>query len=318
MNLNFKQLPQLFKKLVGTNSGSIAKGVANSADNVAKSVTSNLDDVGKLYGEHMLTPKSEAFADALIDSPLFKSSGKQSSQLGFDDTPLDALLPDDMPTSISFDDIADTYRNRIPIDKPPVSPKEFVQNYKTDRYNKRYGEMMDGLFPNHFQIGDPADAPLPKSPPKTNEGIENYVSMRDAYADHLEHMGYPNNFDYDKELYNAGYKFDSTPDYDAMDIRPERFGQSPHPIDRLLYPDGFENPEDFARYYDSLERGYITSETPPYLYPTHSKVPWRSPARTSRELSVIQQALDPYAVSGDVSANSPNLSKLYKKMTGTY
>lgn len=34
-------------------------------------------------------------------------------------------------------------------------------------------------------------------------------------------------------------------------------GYSPYDEDSVLFPDGFGNPDDFARYYDSLELGYV-------------------------------------------------------------
>jgi hypothetical protein len=325
MKFNPKSLKQLFSAIrkspiddmavsaLKNNADDIAVGALNAVDNMPSTgstlqkVLNNPDEVGKLYGESLMTPQAEAFMDA-IGGKLFSTN----------EIPWDTSLDADMPTSISFDDIADSYKNRIPVNKPPITSSEFVQNYKANRDNRRYGEIMDELFPNYSQIGDPADIPLPTSPPKTNEWIKNYVDMRDNYIEHLAYMGYPSNFDYDMELYDAGYKFDSTPDYDAMDIRPERFGQSPYPIDHILYPDGFEDPEDFARYYTALEQGYISKEIAPYIYPTHSRVPWRSPMRTKRELGAVQQALDPYTVSGDIPANSPELARLYRTITGRY
>jgi hypothetical protein len=97
----------------------------------------------------------------------------------------------------------------------------------------------------------------PPIPPLTNDEILENLTTSDG-AD-----GFPTLLD----LYNAGYKFDSTPDYRAMSLKPgamrispKRFGQKKHLIDSMDYPDGFIDPEDFARYYDSLELGFIPAE----------------------------------------------------------
>ena len=203
-----------------------------------------------------------------------------------DVAPVALDMLDDMPTSISFDDIADAYKNRIPVDKPPITPSEFVSNYKAQMPQKSETRQMLRDFPDMF-ANAPTDLDL--------------AQLQDLLPEE------PVNF-----------KLDSTPDYAAMDIRPERFGQSPHSIDHILYPDGFEDPEDFAKYYDALEQGFATKELYPYTYPTYRRVPYRSPVRVQREIGVGQAALDPYAISGDVPANSPKLSELYKKITGTY
>lgn len=204
---NFNALKNFFSKIAksGTANG-VAKFATNYGDDVAKGVTSNLDDVGRLYGESMLTPKSEAFIDALDDSPLFKSSGKQASQLGFDGTPLSDSLPDDIPDSIPIEDLVEWRNDGTYYAGAPITPYEFVSNYNKSRF------------------GDPRPF--------------------DVTADGL----------IDPTL----YKMDGTPDYNAMNIDPLDYGQVPELVDSLEYPDGFTNPEDFARYYDDLARGVST------------------------------------------------------------
>lgn len=59
-------------------------------------------------------------------------------------------------------------------------------------------------------------------------------------------------------------KFNSTPDYEAMDINPLYYGQDPNLIDSVEFPDGFKNPYDFAHYYEDLERGFATE--PSFTY----------------------------------------------------
>jgi hypothetical protein len=44
-----------------------------------------------------------------------------------------------------------------------------------------------------------------------------------------------------------------------MIIDPRDYRQDPNLIDSLEYPDGFKNPEDFARYYEDLEYGVSTA-----------------------------------------------------------
>lgn len=188
---------------------------------------------------------------------------------------------DDIPSSISFDDIADAYKNRIPADKPPITPAEFKKQFYAELPARQETREVFRLFPE----------------------LENTAASK-ADLDAISSTGFD---------LSEPFKMDSTPDYDAMDVRPERFGQSPYAIDHVLYPDGFEDPEDFARYYDALEQGYATAQMAPYIYPTHSRIPWRSPMRNKLELGAVQQALDPYTVSGDIPANSPELAKLYKK-----
>lgn len=238
-----------------------------------------------------------------------------------DDVALGALnVADDMPTSISFDDIADAYKNRIPIDKPPTSPKEFVQNYKTNRENKIYGEMMDDLFPDRkFQIGEVANAPMPTTPPKTNADIDYDLDMQygyhpgDTFGGALDSIPYDPNSDpnYLLHLYDAGYKFDNTPDYDAMRINPIEYGQSSDLVDRILYPDGFKDPMDFTRYHMAKEQGYSTRDLLPYEY-----LGGRTPPGYDQRLGALQTFYDPYTNLHRPEVMTPELAKLYKNITG--
>lgn len=246
-----------------------------------------------------------------------------------DDLALGALdIVDDIPKSISLDDIAvDSWRKKQGLDdfsKPPITPSEFVNDYKSKWHDNFETRELLNTFPEQY-ANAPTELELALHPddgmsiPMSNDEI--YDTLSYNFHDWHPAFGDVPAEDFDdfyRELYDAGYKFDSTPDYDAMNVVPERFGQSPYTVDHILYPDGFEDPEDFARYHDALERGYATKETPPYLYPTHSRIPWRSPMRNRREISAGQHALDPYTVSGDVPANSSKLSELYKRITGTY
>lgn len=246
-----------------------------------------------------------------------------------DDLALGALdVVDDIPKSISLDDIAvDSWRKKQGLDdfsKSPITSSEFVNNYKSKMHDKFETSELLSTFPEQYtnaptelDLALHADDGMPT--PMSNDEI--YDTLSDHYRDWHPAFGdilAEDNPDFYKRLYEAGYKFDSTPDYDAMNVVPERFGQSPHAVDHVLYPDGFEDPEDFARYYDALERGYATSETPYYWYPKHSWKPWNHPNRDKLEPIAIQHALDPYTVSGDVPANSSKLSELYKRITGTY
>lgn len=63
MKFNFKQLPQLFKKLVGTKSGSVAKGIANSADDIALGALNVVDDIPPV---RHLPPHSIGLADDVL------------------------------------------------------------------------------------------------------------------------------------------------------------------------------------------------------------------------------------------------------------
>lgn len=96
------------------------------------------------------------------------------------------------------------------------------------------------------------------APPTNDEIISDLMNSYYAYDfdDYMEYNPESGLLD----LYNAGYKFDNTPDYDAMVIDPADFGQRKRLIDSIDYPDGFTNPDDYARYYDSLELGFVPKE----------------------------------------------------------
>lgn len=134
---------------------------------------------------------------------------------------------DDLPTSISFDSITDAYKNRIPMDKPPITPQEFVKNYQAQMPQKYETRQLLEAFPEQYANAptelDLLKAPLPEEPSWLYGGL------------------------------------DGTPDYDALDIRPERFDPDLQP-DSFIDPDGFTDPEAFAKYYDSLEHGYISKQ----------------------------------------------------------
>lgn len=109
--------------------------------------------------------------------------------------------------------------------KPHLTSSEFVNNYKAQMHDKSETRELLNLFPERYANAptelDLANAPLSEEP--------------------------------------VNFKLDSTPDYDSMIIDPRDYGQDPALIDSVDYPDGFRNPEDFARYYDDLALGYRTS-----------------------------------------------------------
>ena len=57
---------------------------------------------------------------------------------------------DDIPTSVSLDDITDAYKNRIPVDKTPITTDEFVANYKAQMPAKYETRQMLDLFPEQY------------------------------------------------------------------------------------------------------------------------------------------------------------------------
>jgi hypothetical protein len=89
------------------------------------------------------------------------------------------------------------------------------------------------------------------------------------------------------ELYDAGYTFDSTPDYDAMDIRPEKFGAIPSLKDSIEYPDGFTDPDAFARYHTALQQGYMSEGIEPYIKDFQSKPYYASFSLNKPKLNVV-------------------------------
>lgn len=101
MKFNFKQLPQLFKNLVGTKSGSVAKGIANSADDIALGALNVVDDIPqtRLLNSAISFPKGTP--DNPIDIGTFKDfynkhrSENYAARNLFDGKPYDksALTP---------------------------------------------------------------------------------------------------------------------------------------------------------------------------------------------------------------------------------
>ena len=143
MKLNFKQLPQLFKKLAGSDmAGNIAKGRLNNVDNVVDMV-------------------------------------------------------DDIPTHVSFDDIADTYkwRQTHDINKPPITPAEFKKQFNAELPARQETRDLLKLFP---EMGNTA----------ASEADLNALSSTE--------------FGLSEPL-----RMDNTPDYDAMKINPIDYGQTP-------------------------------------------------------------------------------------------
>lgn len=137
-----------------------------------------------------------------------------------------ADIADDIPTSISFDDIADTYKNRIPANKPPITADEFITNYKAQMPDKYETRQLIDLFPEKY-TNAPSELDLLNAP-------------NPEYIDLL--------------------KLDSTPDYDAMNINPKWFGQRESLINSVDFPDGFTDPNNFAKYHTALEQGYISDD----------------------------------------------------------
>ena len=161
-----------------------------------------------------------------------KSNADDFASAGFKDlgSKQFADLTNDMLTHVSFDDIADTYswRQTHDLSKPPVTPKEFIDNYKANMQSSYENRELNRMFPYSDNDGtlineirpDPTDLDVP----------------------------------------STNGSFDSTPDYSALDIRPEYFGQHPELINSVDFPDGFTDPENYARYYDALEQGVITHD----------------------------------------------------------
>lgn len=143
-----------------------------------------------------------------------------------DDVARGALdVVDDIPSSISFDDIADTYNYQKNMPQPK-SYDDLISNLKTDLSNRHDSRVMNSMFPGYGEIVSGADAP--RFTDFTNDDVPQLP-------------------------------LDSTPDYDAMAIDLLSYGQKPDLIDSVMYPDGFGTPEAFARYYDDLELGFQTS-----------------------------------------------------------
>lgn len=201
-----------------------------------------------------------------------------------DDIAMGALnAVDDIPTSISFNDIADAHmwRQTHDVNKPPITPAEFKKQFNAGLPERQETRDLLRLFP---EMGNTA------------------ASEADFNA--LSSTGFG---------LSEPLRMDNTPDYDALDVRPKRFGQSDDPLDFLLYPDGFENPDDFARYHDNLEQGFISSDKPAYTYPVKlSGVQNRyySPTRTTRTLNDLQHVFDPYTDSRE----NPELIDMYMRL----
>lgn len=194
-----------------------------------------------------------------------------------DDLALGALdVADDIPKAISLDDIAvDSWRKKQRLDdfsKSPITSSEFVNNYKSKMHDNFETRELLNTFPEQY-ANAPTELELALhagdsvSVPMSNNEIYKYSDSqwRPAWTDDFEDFeDYKGLYEI---LYDNGYKFDSTPDYAATKITPKAFGQQKHLINSMDYPDGFTNPDDFARYYDALERGYLTrSDIPHHFY----------------------------------------------------
>ena len=164
-----------------------------------------------------------------------KTNADDIASIGFKDlgSKQFANLADDIPTAITFDDIADTYnwRKTYDLSKPPITPKEFIDNYKANMQSSYENRELNRMFPY-----------------SDNDGM---------FINEIR----PDPTDLDVPSTNG--RFDSTPDYSALDIRPEYFGQHPELINSVDFPDGFTDPENYARYYDALEQGVITHDLRP-------------------------------------------------------
>lgn len=146
----------------------------------------------------------------------------KAAKSNVDDVARGALdIVDDIPSSISFDDIADTYNYRKNMPQPK-SYDDLISTLKTDLSNKHDSRVMNSMFPGYGEIVSGADTPR-------------YTDFTDADVPPLP--------------------LDSTPDYKALNIDPYYYGRR-HSPDSMTYPNGFEFPEDFANYYDALENGF--------------------------------------------------------------
>ena len=211
---------------------------------------------------------------------------KASAKSNVDDLALGALdVVDDIPKSISLDDIAvDSWRKKQGLDdfsKSPITPSEFVNNYKSKMHDNFETRELLNTFPEQY-----ANAPTELD-----------------LALHADNM---------VEAPLLFQEISSEPDYDAMNIDPVAYGQDPNLIDSMMYPDGFEDPYDFTRYRTALEQGYPTRDAAPYIYPT-SKARFRNPRRIQREYEAIQRAFDP-----DPALKDKALSTLYSNLTNIF
>lgn len=211
----------------------------------------------------------------------------QASKSNIDDMALGALdVVDDLPTHVSLDDIAvDSWRKNQGLDdfrNSPITPDEFVNNYKSKLHDKSETRELLNLFPEqHTDTPTELDLAL-----HANDVLE--------------------------EVPPSFSKMSSKPDYGALVIDPRMYGQSADPVDFALYPDGFEDPYDFTRYHTALEQGYSTRDAAPYIYSTH-KERFRSPRRIQREYEAIQRAFDP-----DPALKDKALSTLYSNLTNIF
>lgn len=177
-------------------------------------------------------PKSlKSFFNFIRQSPI-DDMAVNAVKNNADDMAMGALnVVDDIPTSISFDDITDAHmwRQSHDINKPPITPAEFKKQFnaglparqETRDLLKQFPDM-ENTAPSDLDLLLHNDAILNQNPPEI-------------------------------------FELDNSPDYDALDINPVYYGQNPDLIDSLEYPDGFKTPNGFAHYYDDLELGVQTS-----------------------------------------------------------
>ena len=143
------------------------------------------------------------------------------------------------------------------MDKPPITTDEFVANYKAQMPAKYETRQMLDLFPEQY-VNAPTELDL-------------------ALLDEIPEYGL-----------SEPLKMDSTPDYNAMDIRPEKFGAIPSLKDSIEYPDGFTDPDAFARYHTALQQGYMSEGIEPYIKDFQRKPSHASFSLNKPKLNVVE------------------------------
>lgn len=219
------------------------------------------------------------------------STGATLQQLFKNSKPAGLIdIPDDIPKTMSLDDLVldNAWRKTHNVNKAPMTSDEFVNNYKAHRNSARETKDLLDTFPSNY-----ANAPT-----------ELDLLMQGD--------------DYLKQAPPEPFGFvDSAPDYEAMNVNPAKFDQRKDLIGSMDFPDGFTHPDDFAKYYDALERGYTlnTDIETPYYYtmdPSLLEHKWRKgrDAMTAGTLLSMHDSLH-MPKSDATQAHSQMLAKKY-------
>lgn len=242
MAFNLAALKGLFSKLKPA-----AKTIANYGDDAAKALTTYGDDVIQ-SARNM--PSTELHKHVLYDRAVAHGAVPDK---------LDNLLKTDrfnktkLPPFANADDLAaataqtDNIAKRIrDADAPAL----------TSTYDNPNGFDWDlietsddyGLSEFDFRLNGARNYNLGPT-----DDLISYLNNADSELAEIANLE-----QFDPDAYKS--PLDSAPDYEAFTINPEDFYQRKDLIDSVDYPDGFTNPDDFARYYDSLELGYVPKE----------------------------------------------------------